>query len=314
MLAVAAAQVPADERGWAFELKLDGARGLYHASNGHGVLRSRTGRDLTGCLPELAQLARCLGALEVVLDGELIVADPEGRPNFDQVLQRLRASSPPLVRQLRRELPVTFMIFDLLWLRDRPTLDLPYLERRAQLEELRLAGPHWHTVDCFTGVNAGTALLRASRAHGLEGIVAKRTTSPYRPGRRSRAWLKVKNFTRQSFWVGGWLPSSTGAAGLLLGERTDEADGRLHYAGLVEFGYTPSQRAELAHRLAPLQRTTSPFVHEPSPSQLRAPFRSRGAPVRPVFVEPVLLVEVQFLARTTDGRLRHASYKGLRNP
>jgi len=101
MLAVAAQQPPADERAWAFELKLDGARALYHATGGSGMIRSRTGRDLTGCLPELADLARALDTrvldgLEVVLDGELIVADADGRPQFERVLERLRASSPPL--------------------------------------------------------------------------------------------------------------------------------------------------------------------------------------------------------------------------
>ena len=191
MLAVASAQVPADERGWAFELKLDGARVLYHAVGGTATIRSRTGRDLTGCLPELAELARVLDSVEVVLDGELIVAHADGQPQFERVLQRLRASSPALVRQLRRELPVTYMIFDVLWHRDYPTLTLPYLQRRALLEQLRLTGPCWHTVDSFTSAHGGTgggtgaALLAASRAYGLEGIVAKRT-SPYRPGRSSR--------------------------------------------------------------------------------------------------------------------------------
>jgi bifunctional non-homologous end joining protein LigD len=314
MLAVAAQQPPADEHAWAFELKLDGVRALYHATGGSGTIRSRTGRDLAACLPELAALAPVLGPVEVVLDGELIVADADGRPQFDRVLQRLRASSPALVRQLRRELPVTYMIFDLLWRGQRATLDLPYSERRGLLEELRLAGPAWHTVDSFPGADgSGLALLAASRAYGLEGIVAKRTSSPYRPGRRSRMWLKVKNFTHGRFWVGGWLPGPVGIGALLLGTYEDRPDGdrRLRFEGLVEAGLSRTDRLELAHRLAPLARTSSPFTPPPRADQLRSPFRSRSVATQPVWVQPLLQVDVQFLARTADGRLRHASCKQL---
>jgi bifunctional non-homologous end joining protein LigD len=317
MLAVAAPEPPADEHAWAFELKLDGARALYHAAGGLTTIRSRSGRDLTACLPELADLARALPPLEVVLDGELIVADPDGRPRFEQVLRRLRASSAPLVRQLRHELPVTYVIFDLLWQSDRHVLALPYLERRALLEKLDLTGPAWHTLDSFTGADGtGLALLAASRAHGLEGIVAKRTTSPYRPGRRSRAWLKIKNFTRGRFWVGGWLPGATGVGALLLGTYEDRSDGarRLRFEGLVEAGLSPVDRLELAHRLTSLARPSSPFTPPPRPEQLRNPFRSRTVVSRPVWVYPLLQVEAQFLARTTAGPLRHASYKGLCDP
>jgi bifunctional non-homologous end joining protein LigD len=256
MLAVAAAEPPADEHAWAFELKLDGARALYHAAaDGVATIRSRTGRDLTGCLPELAELTDALNPLEVVLDGELIVADSAGRPRFEQVLRRLRASSGPLVRQLRHELPVTYVIFDLLWHAERPVLALPYRERRALLEGLHLTGPAWHTVDSYTGAEDGTgrALLEASRAHGLEGVVAKRTSSPYRPGRRSQAWLKVKNLTRERYWVGGWLPGPAGVSALLLGERDNRPHGgsQLRFAGLVEAGFPSADRLHLAHRLSP---------------------------------------------------------------
>jgi bifunctional non-homologous end joining protein LigD len=163
MLAVAAAKPPGDEHAWALELKLDGVRALYHTVGGVATIRSRTGRDLAGCLPELDELAQILGPLEVVLDGELIVADAHGRPRFEQILRRLRASSAPLVRQLRHELPVTYVIFDLLWKGDRPILALPYPDRRALLEELALTGPAWHTVDSYTGADGtGLALLEAA--------------------------------------------------------------------------------------------------------------------------------------------------------
>jgi bifunctional non-homologous end joining protein LigD len=317
MLAVAAAAPPADDHAWAFELKLDGARALYHAARGRATIHSRTGRDLSGCLPELAELARALDPLELVLDGELIVADAQGRPRFEQIMRRLRASSGPLVRQLRHELPVTYVIFDLLWRGDRPVLTLPYQERRALLEALDLTGPAWHTVDSFTGADGtGLALLAASRSFGLEGIVAKRTSSPYRPGRRSRAWLKVKNFTRDRFWVGGWLPGAAGVGALLLGTYADRSAGarRLRFEGLVETGLSPADRLELAHRLTSLERPSSPFEPAPRPDQLRSPFRPGAVAAQPAWVHPLLQIEAQYLARTTDGRLRHASYKGTARP
>jgi bifunctional non-homologous end joining protein LigD len=253
----------------------------------------------------------------VVLDGELIVTDPDGRPRFEQILQRLRASSVPLVRQLRHELPVAYVVFDLLWQGDRPVLALPYLKRRSLLEAFALAGPAWHTVDSFSGdEGTGLALLEASRAHGLEGIVAKRLGSPYRPGRRSRAWLKVKNFTRERFWVGGWLPGAVGVGGLLLGTYEDRPDGtrRLRYEGMVDAGLSAVDRLDLANRLAPLARPSSPFSPGPRPEQLRSPFRPKATAARPAWVHPLLRVEVQLLAGTTDGRLRHASYKGRCDP
>jgi bifunctional non-homologous end joining protein LigD len=219
-----------------------------------------------------------------VLDGELIVADADGRPQFDRVLQRLRASSPPLVRRLRRELPATYMIFDVLWHRE-DSMSLPYAERRGLLEQLHLSGPAWHTVDSLTGPGTSLALLAASRAHGLEGIVAKRTSSPYRPGRRSRAWLKVKNFTNGRFWVGGWLPGPAGIGALLLGTYEHQPNGvrsdpdrRLRFEGLVEAGLSRTDRLALAHQLAPLERTSSPFTPPPRAEQLRSrsnPDRSR---------------------------------------
>jgi bifunctional non-homologous end joining protein LigD len=143
--------------------------------------------------------------------------------------------------------------------------------------------------------------------------VAKRTSSPYRPGRRSRAWLKVKNFTQARFWVGGWLPDPVGIGALLLGTHEDrpDQDRRLRFEGLVEAGLSSTDRLELAHRLAPLERTSSPFTPPPRADQLRSPFQSRSVATQPVWIQPFLQVEVQFLARTADGRLRHASYKRL---
>jgi bifunctional non-homologous end joining protein LigD len=318
MLAVAAQQPPTDEQAWAFELKLDGARALCHAAGGVATIRSRSGRDLIQCLPELADLARVLAPVEVVLDGELIVTDPDGRPRFEHLQHRLRAASAPLVRHLRRERPVTYVIFDLLWHGDRPILALPYLDRRAILEQLHLTGPAWHTIDSFIGAQdrTGQALLEASRAHGLEGIVAKRTGSPYRPGRRSRAWLKVKNFTRERLWVGGWLPGPAGVGALLLGDYHTRPEGgpQLRFVGLVEAGLSSADRLVLDHRLRPLTRVVCPFVPVPRPEQLRSSFRARTIATKPVWVHPLLRVEIQSLARTTDGPLRHASYQGLCDP
>jgi bifunctional non-homologous end joining protein LigD len=250
----------------------------------------------------------------VVLDGELIVADERGRPSFERIQQRLRATNPPLVRRLRNELPVTYMIFDVLWHADRPALTLPYVERRALLEQLHLTGPTWQTIDCVTGADAGMALLQASRAHGLEGIVAKRTTSRYRPGRRSRTWLKVKNLTRERFWVGGWLPGAAGVGALRPAARparrqrapTVRRAGR----GRLRPG-RPARPGPPAEAVA-VHDQSLPTRPEPGPAAQPIPPTGRCLPagVRP----PPAAGRGQYLTRTSDGRLRHAAYKGLKDP
>ena len=162
-------QVPKDEAHWSFEVKWDGIRALASISGGRIKLEVRSGRDVSHRYPELRELGRALGATEVILDGEIVALDPAtGRPSFERMQRRMHVESESAIRRLRQDVPVTYAIFDLLWLDGHPTTGLPYEERRRLLEGLNLAGPAWHTPATHPG--EGRALLDA--------------TACRRPGRR----------------------------------------------------------------------------------------------------------------------------------
>jgi bifunctional non-homologous end joining protein LigD len=195
--------------------------------------------------------------------------------------------------------PVTYAVFDLLWLDGHATTGLPYSERRRLLEGLNLAGPAWHTPAAHPG--EGRALLDATAQAGLEGVMAKRLDSLYEPGVRTRNWLKVKNHLAQEFVVGGYLPGegSRGRLGALLLGVYDET-GKLVFAGRVGTGFTEAELTRLLRLLDERRRDTSPF--DPKPPLKEA-----------IWVEPDLVVEVAFTEWTNVGILRHPSYKGQRD-
>src|SRR5207247_7154892 len=197
--------------------------------------------------------------------------------------------------------PVTDVIFDLLWLDGHSLMELAYEERRARLAELDLHGERWQAPDHVVG--HGAEVLAASEAQGLEGVVAKRLDCPYEPGRRSAAWLKVKNVQRQEMVIAGWLPGEgrrrDRIGALLVGVRED---GALRFAGRVGTGFTEAELDRLQGLLAPLERKTSPFdAAGPKP------------PREAIFAEPRLVAEVEFREWTSAGVLRAPSYKGLRD-
>ena len=323
MLATPAKRPPGGE-GWAAEIKWDGVRALTYISPKRGAgrgglfeMESRLGNNLDQRFPEFAGLIDAVGGREMVLDGEIVAFDPEGRPRFGLLQKRLQRLAP---RQLESD--ATYLIFDLLFLAGRSTMALPYSERRELLQDLSLTGPHWQTPPALAGDIAG--LLEASRQRGIEGLVVKRQNSPYRPGLRSREWLKLKNVNRREFLIGGWLPGGGQRSGrigsLLLGawRRTDDGgeveveprgdrepgERRLHYAGRVGTGFDQAWLDRLADELAPLRRSDSPFE---TPGD-----RALAPPPRSIFVEPRLVAEIEYAETTSDGMLRHSSFKGLR--
>ncbi len=313
MLATPATEIPRDEANWSFEVKWDGIRALASISGGRIRLEARSGNDVSHRYPELRELGRALGVTEVVLDGEIVALDPKtGRPSFERLQRRMHVESESAIRRLRQDVPITYALFDILWLDGRPTTALPYSERRRLLEGLNLAGPAWHTPAAHPG--EGSALLEATRQAGLEGVLAKRLDSTYEPGVRTRHWLKVKNHLSQEFVVGGYLPGegSRGRLGaLLLGVYQD--DGRnspgdtpeppgLCFAGRVGTGFTDAELTRLLALLDPLRRDASPF--DPAPP--------RPVAKEAVWVEPEIVVEVEFTEWTNVGILRHPSYKGQR--
>jgi len=295
-----AGQLPADDTGWAFEIKWDGVRAIAYSSPGELRLESRNLNDITNSYPELARLGRNLGSHEAVLDGEIVAFDGDGRPSFGVLQSRMHVGSRDAARRLSASTPVTYVIFDLLWLDGHSLMELPYRERRARLESLELRGDRWQTPESIVG--HGEQLLQASVEQRLEGIVAKRLDSPYQPGQRGTSWLKIKTMGRQEFVVGGWLPGkgrrleTIGA--LLLG--VYEPGGALRYVGRVGTGFTEKELARLQRLLSPLRRDSSPFDAGERP------------PRESVFVEPRQVAEVEFAEWTTAGNIRHPSYKGLR--
>ncbi len=288
--------------GWAFEVKWDGARMQCRSEPGRLTLRSRSGSDVSARYPELAGLGRALREHRAILDGEVVVADGAGRPSFQALQRRMHAERPEHVRRLARETPVTYVVFDLLWLDGRPLLELPYAERRRQLDALALDGERWQVPKAHLG--DGRDLLAATERLGLEGVVAKRLDGTYEPGRRSARWVKVKRRPTAELLIGGWLAGRGGRGGrigsLLLGDAG--ADGRLRYAGRVGSGLSQDALDDLAARLAPLARRSSPFA-------------AGGArpPREAHWVEPELLAEVAFGERSRGGLLRHPVWVGLRD-
>jgi bifunctional non-homologous end joining protein LigD len=302
----AARALPPDQARWAFEAKWDGYRALAHVAAGQVRLRSRHGVDMTGWFPELAGLPPALEGHAAVLDGEVVALDADGRPDFEALQRRMGARA-----RVRRGRPVAYLFFDLLWLDGRLLCPAPYAERRRLLDELGVAGPAWQPVASFPG--EGTALLAATRAQGLEGVVAKRLDSPYLPGRRSRLWLKVKHYQREEFVVGGFVPAPgrpggppVAVAALLVGTPDPARPGRLRFAGRVDHGMVPATRRRLAERLAAMVVRDSPFVEDPAALAGGRWRRARGEEPPPVFVRPELTVEVTFLGWEA-GRLRHAT-------
>ncbi len=293
--------LPKDDAGWGFEFKWDGVRTVAYVRGGRMRLMSRNDRDVTVSYPELRHAGEVLGSRDAVLDGEIVAFDDAGRPSFGCLQQRMHVTDPGKARRLAEETPVVYLVFDVMYLDGHSTVALPYRERRALLDAAGLAGPNMTVPPWFDG--GGADVLRASRDQGLEGVVAKRTESAYQPDRRSSDWVKVKLTKAQEVVIVGWTPGrgrrqgSIGA--LLLGVPDNEG---LVYVGRVGTGFTDAMLADLADRLAPLHRD-SPPVTGPVP-------RAQTADAR--WVEPRLVGEVTFSEWTSDSRLRHPSWRGLR--
>ncbi len=288
-----------DQDRWAFEIKWDGVRALVFSEPGRLRLHSRNGRDITASYPELRPLNRALSHHGAILDGEIVAFDADGRPSFGRLQQRMHLTGESQVRRRAKEIPVVLVLFDLLWLDGHSLMELPYDERRARLEALGLRGAAWQTPEAHHG--DGAALLRATAEQGLEGLIAKRRDAPYEPGRRSGSWLKVKNVARQEVVIAGWLPGEGRRArriGALVVGVHEKDGGPLVYAGRVGTGFTDRTLDELAARLEPLRTDRNPF--------------GRGGPRGTVWVRPSLLAEVEFTEWTSEGLLRHPSFKGLR--
>jgi bifunctional non-homologous end joining protein LigD len=291
MLATLARELPRG-RGWLFEVKWDGYRAIGEVSAGEATLTSRQGNDLTARFPTVArELARAVKTPDCVIDGEVCALDEEGRASFSAM------------QQGKPDTPIVYYVFDLLEVEGEPLVDRPLTERRERLEALldRRNG----CVRLSDAFEDGEALFEAAQKQRLEGLIAKRADSLYAVGRRSRDWLKIKTHGRQEFIIAGYTRGQGRRAGrlgsLILAVRQGK---ELRYVGNCGTGFSDKEIDRLMRKLRPLEREDPPFGEVPKMPKVR----KRDV----VWVEPVLVCEVEFVEWTHDGHLRAPSYQGLR--
>ncbi|GAB2583632.1 ATP-dependent DNA ligase [Microlunatus antarcticus] len=290
------------EEGWAFEMKWDGVRAVAYLAGGRVRLLSRKGRDESAAYPDVVAPLSRLDVVDAVLDGEIVVTDASGRPDFGLLQNRINLSRPADVERAAQTWPAQLMIFDVLELDGESLLARPYADRREILEGLGLdaLGERVHVPPVFHGdLEAARDISRQLR---LEGVVAKRTDSVYAPGRRGRTWLKIKNFLTQEVVVAGWRPGQGGRSGtfgsLLMG--IPGPDG-LHYVGRVGSGFDGATLTDVQRRLDERAATTTSLVDVPREDARDAHW-----------VEPDLVGEVTYAELTGPGRMRHPVWRGLR--
>ncbi|MDI5937576.1 non-homologous end-joining DNA ligase [Micromonospora sp. DH15] len=280
---------------WAYEFKWDGVRALADIVGGRQHLYARSGVQITAAYPELITLAEQVD--DDLLDGEVVLLNQAGQPSFTALAERMHVRDPTKAARLAASVPVTYLIFDLLRLRGADLTGRPWRERRDLLEGLGLGGARWAVPPVFAD---GPATYEAAGEHGLEGVMAKRTGSAYRPGVRSPDWVKVKLEVTGDFVVGGWRPGARKIGGLLVG--VPRPDGRLTYRGRVGGGIGAALERELLRELEPLRAGSSPFAADVPRED------ARGA----IWVDPEVVVEVKYGQRTPDGRLRFPRVLRLR--
>jgi bifunctional non-homologous end joining protein LigD len=288
MRATAADRLPTGAE-WAFELKWDGYRTIAFVDVLERDVRLQSSNqiDVTARWPELGMLWHGVNARSAILDGEAVVLDENNIPRFE-LLQRGDGA-------------VTYVVFDLLELDGMDATGLPYEQRRRLLREAIEDGDHWFVPDNYLD---GGALFEASRARGLEGVIAKRLDSPYIAGRRTNSWRKVKNRAGQEVVIGGWTTGSGGRAttfgALLVGVYED---GHLRYSGGVGTGFDGAMLDRLTAELTARTITECPFDPVPPREVVRNAH----------WVRPELVAQTAFTEWTLDGILRQASFVGLRD-
>jgi bifunctional non-homologous end joining protein LigD len=297
MLASAGTVIPGGPE-WVHEIKWDGMRVLADVAGGRLNLSSRNENDITAGFPELSTLAGPGRPDDMLLDGE-VVALEAGLPSFSALAERMHVSNDRRARRLAASRPVTFMAFDLLRLGGVDLLSQPLRQRRAALEAIGLDGPHAQVPPTY---DDGLALQTATLEQGLEGVVSKRLSSRYSPGRRSPDWLKFPHRTSRSVVIGGWrleTDSDRRLGAVLVGRPTPDG---LQYLGRVGSGLAGHEQEHVLRALQGLSVDTPPFADEVPPLD------AQGTR----WVRPEVVIEVQSLGLSAQGRLRQPAYRSLR--
>lgn len=290
----------ADLDQWAFEMKWDGFRIIAGVDAEGVVLMSRNGDDVTATYPEVADAVAALHG-PLVLDGEVVAYDAKGRPSFQLLQQRSGLTAARDVDRARRAVRVVYLVFDLLRTPDGDLLDAPYDERRAVLARLVTASPALQVPPAAHG--DFEQAFRTSAELGLEGVVAKQRSGTYRPGTRTKGWLKAKHRRMQEVIVIGWR-SGRGARASTVGSllvAVPDAGGELHYAGRVGTGFSEKSLTDMTRRFASMAVDDAPAGDVPQADARDAHW-----------IEPRLVAEVEFQEWTGDDRLRQPSWRGWR--
>jgi DNA ligase D-like protein (predicted ligase) len=295
--------------GWLYERKLDGERCLAYVSGGGAgpggrsgasrtvTLLTRNRKDVTATYPEVHDAFAARATTDLVADGEIVAFDGAAT-SFARLQQRLGIRDPG--SDLRRRVPVYYYLFDLLYADGRDLRRLPLHQRKEHLDAVLPPGDPLRVPEHRTG--DGEEYFEQACARGWEGLIAKRASAPYRPG-RSRDWLKFKCENGQEFVIGGYTDprgSRAHLGALLLGYY--RPDGTLAYAGKVGTGFSEATLASLAASLRRAERQAPPF--EPATGLPRSGVH---------WVEPRLVAQVAFTEWTSAGQLRHPRYLGLRD-
>ena len=307
---------------WTFEPKYDGMRVLAFARPTDDAeakageaprqrrrlqavrLMTRNGRDKSAQFPEVVDALRSLAiqaGRPLILDGEIVVLERDRPGRFQTLQSRMHLQNVEQVAKQATEAPAALIAFDILHDGEGELFAEPWTERRARLEQL-LRGNRLTNVRLSETTTDGGRMVERANVDGWEGVIAKRTTSIYAPGSRSRDWLKLKLQYRAEFVVGGYTePRNTRQyiGALLLGYF--DADGALHYVGHMGGGFTQEGLADMYARLQSLEQKTPPFIDPPKTNE----------PAH--WVDPKVVVEAKFAEWTADGKLRQPIFLGIRD-
>jgi bifunctional non-homologous end joining protein LigD len=289
---------PFNDADWMWEPKLDGYRVIAFIDGKNVRLSSRRGHELAGAFPKLVAELGAQDANRMILDGELVAFDDDGKPSFNAMQNRVQLKTEREIAAADKKTPVIFYCFDLLYFAGIDLRRAPYRDRRRYLAQCLLPSP---LVQLVHAQEDGIELHAAALASGLEGVIGKRTDSRYESGRRSKAWLKIKPTQTADFVIGGFTKgkgSRTALGSLLVGYWNG---GKLHYASHVGSGFDDRSLADVKARLEALRTTKCPFVEKPVVN----------APV--TWVQPKLVAELEFHQWTEDGSLRAPVFLRLRD-
>ncbi len=289
---------PVDEPGWLYEIKWDGYRAIARCNKNKVDLISRNNKSFNDKFYPVHDALQKLG-IHAVLDGEIAVVRDDGVTNFG-ALQNWRSEADG---------DLVYYVFDLLWLNGYNLMELPLIERRKMLHDLLPAeGIIRESLNFET---SATEFLAAAAKMGLEGIIAKRADSIYRPGDRARDWLKIKVHKRHEVVIGGYTKNEGSPkpfSSLLVGVYEK---GKLKYIGKIGTGFNDKTQKEMMKQFKPLHAAKAPFSTAPNVNE-PSRFRSNPPHAEAFWLKPVLVCEVSYAEMTADGVMRHPSFMGMR--